>query len=223
MPHDVPQPPQLFGSVCSFTHTPLQTLSPVGHTHVPLRQVPPSGQAVPQAPQLLPSVSLLTQVLAHTVSPAGQTQVPLWQLPPAGHVVPQAPQLLSSVSSFAQTFPHATSPLGQTQVPPVGVAPEDHIEIWLIDIDHANNDPATVFRDAAKAVQALRNEGKTVFVHCVNAETRTPLVAAAYGALHTGATAAEAVDRVRGVLPTAGQRTQDLWVALESMSFGDSA
>jgi ADP-ribosyl-[dinitrogen reductase] hydrolase len=113
--------------------------------------------------------------------------------------------------------------LGQRQVPLEGVAPQDHIEIWLIDIDYANNDPETVFRDASKAVQALRNEGKTVFVHCVNAETRTPLVAAAYGALHTGTSTAEAVDRVRGVLPLAGQRTQDLWGALESMSFGDSA
>jgi hypothetical protein len=41
--------------------------------------------------------------------------------------------------------------------------------------------------------------------------------------LHTGTTTAEAVDRVRGVLPTTGQRTKDLWVALESMSFGDRA
>jgi ADP-ribosyl-[dinitrogen reductase] hydrolase len=113
--------------------------------------------------------------------------------------------------------------LGHTQVPLEGIAPEDHIEIWLIDIKDANNDPATVLRDAAEAVQSLRNEGKTVFLHCVNAETRTPLVAAAYGALHTGTSTAEAVDRIRNVLPTTGQRTKDLWVALESMSFGDPA
>ena len=36
--------------------------------------------------------------------------------------------------------------------------------------------------DAAEAVRVLRSEGKTVLLHCVHAETRTPLVAAAYGA-----------------------------------------
>jgi hypothetical protein len=33
--HDLPQLPQLFESVCVFTHAPVQTLSPLGHWHAP--------------------------------------------------------------------------------------------------------------------------------------------------------------------------------------------
>lgn len=68
--------------------------------------------------------------------------------------------------------------LRSTQVPLQGVAPQDHLEVWLVDQDDANNDVKLVLRDAADTVKALRDEGKTVLLHCVHAETRTPLVAA---------------------------------------------
>ncbi len=61
--------------------------------------------------------------------------------------------------------------LGSTQAPLEGVAPQDHLEVWLVDKDDANNDAALVLRDAADAVRALRDEGKTVLLRCVHADT----------------------------------------------------
>ncbi len=95
--------------------------------------------------------------------------------------------------------------LGQTQVPAPGVAASDHIEIWLID----DTDPAKnpnldfVLSDAAAAVAALRDEGRTVLLHCVQAQSRTPAVAALYGARLTNQTPTEALADVAAVLPHA--------------------
>lgn len=96
--------------------------------------------------------------------------------------------------------------LGSTQIPLEGVPPEDHVEVRLIDLEDANLDPAAVMQDAAEAVRVLRSEGKTVLLHCVHAETRTPLVAAAYGALITGSSTSAALTRVLAVLPSARPR-----------------
>jgi ADP-ribosyl-[dinitrogen reductase] hydrolase len=95
--------------------------------------------------------------------------------------------------------------LGATQLPLVGVPAEDHVEIWLVDQDDANNDLRAVVDDAAAAVRDLRQEGKTVFLHCVHAQTRTPVVAAAYGALAAGGSERDALRRVQHVLPSARQ------------------
>ena len=95
--------------------------------------------------------------------------------------------------------------LGTAQVP-VPADPRDHVEFWLVDDEDANLDPAAVLVDAAQTVRDLRAEGKTVLVHCVHAHTRTPLVAAAYGALVTGSSAAAALERVGAVLPSARPR-----------------
>lgn len=83
---------------------------------------------------------------------------------------------------------------------------DDHLEVWLVDQERANLDAAAVFRDTAAAIQELRNEGKTVFLHCVHAHTRTPLTAAAYGALITDGDIAAALQRVLAVLPSASPR-----------------
>lgn len=96
--------------------------------------------------------------------------------------------------------------LGAAQVPLQGVAPEDHVEVWLVDEEDANNDLPAVLRDAAQAVRLLRGEGKTVLVHCVHGHTRTPVVAAAYGAQLTGASTRAALERVLAVLPSAHPR-----------------
>lgn len=69
--------------------------------------------------------------------------------------------------------------LGQADAPLDGVPADDHIEVWLIDDQDANNDLPLVLRDTAEAVRQLRAEGKTVLLHCVHAETRTPVAAAA--------------------------------------------
>ncbi|HYO19588.1 MAG TPA: ADP-ribosylglycohydrolase family protein, partial [Dermatophilaceae bacterium] len=95
--------------------------------------------------------------------------------------------------------------LGKTQVPAPGVAARDHIEIWLIDeTDPAKNPNLDfVLTDAAAAVAALRDEGRTVLLHCVQAQSRTPTVAALYGARLTDRTPAEALADIAAVLPHA--------------------
>jgi ADP-ribosyl-[dinitrogen reductase] hydrolase len=92
--------------------------------------------------------------------------------------------------------------LGTTQVPLAGVAAQDHLEAWIIDKEDANNDLRFAVTDAAAAVATLRAEGKTVLLHCVHAHTRTPVVAAAYGALVTGSSEVDALRRVQDVLPS---------------------
>ncbi|HVM27785.1 MAG TPA: hypothetical protein VM433_08945, partial [Mycobacteriales bacterium] len=92
--------------------------------------------------------------------------------------------------------------LGTGQVPLRGVASEDHVEMWIIDEEDADNDLRRVVSDAAATVRDLRSEGKTVFLHCVHAHTRTPVVAAAYGALVAGGSEREALRRVQRVLPS---------------------
>lgn len=75
--------------------------------------------------------------------------------------------------------------LGSADVPSPGIAPQDHIEVWLIDsLDpEANPNLEFVIDDAAHAVQQLRVEGRRVLLHCVQAQSRTPVVAARYGVL----------------------------------------
>jgi ADP-ribosylglycohydrolase/predicted protein tyrosine phosphatase len=95
--------------------------------------------------------------------------------------------------------------LGKAEVPAPGVAASDHIEVWLIDESDPAKNPNLdfVLTDAAAAVAALRDEGRTVLVHCVQAQSRTPAVAALYGARLTGRTPTEALADVAAVLPHA--------------------
>jgi hypothetical protein len=62
------------------------------------------------------------------------------------------------------------------------VAGIDHVEVWLVDENDppANPNLPFVLRDVATTIGRLRDEGKRVFVHCVRAESRTPIVAASY-------------------------------------------
>ena len=91
--------------------------------------------------------------------------------------------------------------MGRDDVPLAGVAPEDHVEFWLVDEVGANLDPGAVLRDAAATVAALRAEGKTVLLHCLAMHSRTPLVAAVYGARITGDSVRASLDRVEAALP----------------------
>jgi len=81
----------------------------------------------------------------------------------------------------------------------------DHVEIWLIDRDEpeANPNLDLVLRDAAEAIAAFRAEGKTVLLHCVQAQSRTPSVAALYAALHRGVPVDQALRDVVAALPAA--------------------
>jgi ADP-ribosylglycohydrolase len=93
--------------------------------------------------------------------------------------------------------------LGTLDVP--DVPPEDHATFWVIDspVEDENAHAAFVLREAAAAVERFRAEGKTVLLHCVRAESRTPTVAALYGARVAGITSLESLEDVRRVLPGA--------------------
>jgi len=95
--------------------------------------------------------------------------------------------------------------LGTAQVPAPGVAPGDHIEFWLIDEPDRDKNPNLdfVLTDAVAAITALRAEGKTVLLHCVQAQSRTPAVAALYGARLTGRTPIDVLSDIVEVLPDA--------------------
>jgi ADP-ribosylglycohydrolase len=84
------------------------------------------------------------------------------------------------------------------------LAPE-RVEVRLLDEDppEANPNLEFVFADLAEAITAWRDKGKKVIVHCVQAERRTPAVAAAYLASRLGISGDEAFRRVQRVLPRA--------------------
>lgn len=60
----------------------------------------------------------------------------------------------------------------------------EHVEFWLVDQGRAANPNLSfVLRDAARTVQTLRAENKTVLVHCAQGRSRTPSVGGAYSML----------------------------------------
>lgn len=81
--------------------------------------------------------------------------------------------------------------------------PDTHIEQWLIDDPEEALNPNLdhVLADTADVIAALRAEGKTVLVHCVQAQSRTPSVAALYAVRQFGAGVEDAFEAVRRVLP----------------------
>ena len=95
--------------------------------------------------------------------------------------------------------------LGADEVPASGVEATDHVEIWLVDDIHSDKNPNLrfVLHDAVAAVAALRAEGRTVLLHCVQAQSRTPTVAALYGARVRGKTPLECLADIKQVLPDA--------------------
>lgn len=76
------------------------------------------------------------------------------------------------------------------------IAPRDHLQIWLAGHPGDNNNPHYVIDQAARAVAALRAEGKRVFLHCDTGQSRTPAVAARYAAITAGLDPGEALGQV---------------------------
>jgi ADP-ribosyl-[dinitrogen reductase] hydrolase len=94
--------------------------------------------------------------------------------------------------------------LGAVQVPePLRGS---QVEFRLLDtVAEDNPNLAFVLDDAARTVARLRDEGRTVLLHCVAAQSRTPAVAVRYSMLR-GVPFAEAVADVRRALPGSSPR-----------------
>ena len=81
----------------------------------------------------------------------------------------------------------------------------EQIDVRLID-DVGSDDNANldfVLTDTTRLIEQLRLEGRTVFLHCVAAQSRTPTVAALYGARLRNISADEALREITAVLPRA--------------------
>ena len=91
--------------------------------------------------------------------------------------------------------------VGTAQVP-TGL---EHVEVWLIDDEAPALNPNLdfVLRDTADALADLRAEGHVVFLHCVQAISRTPTIAALYSARHLGIPIEKAIADIKRVLPMA--------------------
>jgi ADP-ribosyl-[dinitrogen reductase] hydrolase len=82
---------------------------------------------------------------------------------------------------------------------------EVHVDVRLIDqVSHrANPNLEFVVDDTVRFIASQRDAGRTVYLHCVRAESRTPTVAAAYLAYRLGISGADAFERVVEALPNA--------------------
>jgi ADP-ribosyl-[dinitrogen reductase] hydrolase len=96
--------------------------------------------------------------------------------------------------------------------------PLEHVTFRLVDEPAPEQNPNLdyVLADAAALVRDLRDEGKTVLLHCVAAHSRTPAVAIAY-ALLRGVPLDEALPAVCAVLPAA-RPNRGFRAALERMA-----
>jgi ADP-ribosyl-[dinitrogen reductase] hydrolase len=85
---------------------------------------------------------------------------------------------------------------------PAGV---EQIDVRLVDdIDpDANPNLDFVLTDTVRVIEQLRSEGRTVLLHCVARQSRTPTVAALYGARQQGISGELALQAVTKVLPAA--------------------
>lgn len=105
------------------------------------------------------------------------------------HAVPEVVAEADAVVSLCR--------MGTGDVPP-GV---EHHVVGLLDTTPEDNpNVAFVLADTADLVHALAGEDKVVFVHCVQAQNRTPAAAAAYLARHAGRDPAAALDEVEALV-----------------------
>lgn len=74
------------------------------------------------------------------------------------------------------------------------------LDVRLIDAVGENPNLDFVLLDTVRAIEALRAEGRGVFLHCVQAASRTPTVAALYGARRQGIDVDDALADVQAVL-----------------------
>lgn len=89
----------------------------------------------------------------------------------------------------------------EDDVPAVG----EWIQVRLIDSDRPTENPNLdfVLHDTVTAIETLRADGRTVLLHCVQAQSRTPTIAALYGARRQGIDPLAALADVTSALPHA--------------------
>ena len=77
-----------------------------------------------------------------------------------------------------------------------------HIDVLLLDDADPDRNPNLlwILEDTADAVAGWRADGKTVYLHCVKAQNRTPTLGAAYLKRRFGMTSDEALSEVGSVL-----------------------
>jgi ADP-ribosyl-[dinitrogen reductase] hydrolase len=99
---------------------------------------------------------------------------------------------------------------------PVGV---EQIDIRLIDIEGPDANPNLdfVLTDTVRLIEQLRSEGRAVLLHCVACHSRTPTVAALYGARRQGVSGMLALEDITSVLPDAYPNS-DFHGALQSLA-----
>ena len=76
-----------------------------------------------------------------------------------------------------------------------------HLDVRLIDYVGENENLDFVLLDTVRAVEKFRAEGRTVFLHCVQAYSRTPTLGTLYGARRRGVAIDTALRDVAEVLP----------------------
>ncbi|MBS9535494.1 ADP-ribosylglycohydrolase family protein [Mycobacterium sp. M1] len=127
---------------------------------------------------------------------------------PAADIIVEHPHdaglLIGGVNALPTLPGHVAAIVSMCRVPdaylPAGV---EQLDVRLIDQLDENPNLDFVLLDTVRAVEALRAEGRTVFFHCVQAHSRTPTMAALYGARRQGIGIATALTDVEGVLDDA--------------------
>ena len=79
----------------------------------------------------------------------------------------------------------------------------EQLDVRLIDQPDVNDNLDFVLLDTVRLVEQLRRDGRTVLIHCVQAQRRTLTIGTLYGARLRGIGIAEALADVCAVLPTA--------------------
>jgi protein-tyrosine phosphatase len=81
----------------------------------------------------------------------------------------------------------------------------EQIDVRLIDSTEPGANPNLdfVLTDTVRLIEQLRDEGRTVLLHCLACQSRTPTLAALYGARRQGISGELALQAVTGVLPDA--------------------
>ena len=147
-------------------------------------------------------VQLAGAVLRHGQPDPFDGTYQLWDShPPAQH--PRDPGLwLGGVGSLHQLPKEVDAVVSLCRVAdddiPAGMT---HLDVRLIDTPGHNANLDFALLDTVQAITSLRSQGCTVYLHCVQAASRTPTIAALYGARIAGISTDEALWELSAVLP----------------------